>query len=314
MRKVIIDTDPGIDDAAAIAILLNEPSINVELISCVAGNVGIEHTTNNALRLLNFLQKDIPVAKGAATPLLRENRFATNAHGASGMGSFEFPEPKTALLTEENAVLKQWQILQAAKEPVTIIALGPLTNVALLLQTFPEIRSKIQEIVLMGGSTARGNIGVYGEFNVMIDPEAAKIVFRSGVPITMVGLDIGRKARLLAEDLDALETHPVGKMLADLFRSYDGGDISEGVKMYDPSAALYLLNPELFQTQLAFVDVEISSPLTLGATVVDFDGVFEQADNATICVDVDVEAFRQKYLERVLVIREEVANGTRSSK
>lgn len=314
MRKIIIDTDPGIDDAAAIAILLNEPSIDVQLISCVAGNVGIEHTTNNALRLLNFLKQDIPVAKGAATPLLRENQFATNAHGASGMGSFAFPEAKSSLLTKENAVLSQLRILQESEEPVTIIALGPLTNLALLLQTFPEIREKIQEIILMGGSTARGNIGVYGEFNVLIDPEAAKIVFRSGVPITMVGLDIGRKARLLSEDLDKLEKQPVGKMVADLFRSYDGGDISEGVKMYDPSAALYLLNPELFQTQEAFVDVEISSPLTLGATVVDFDGIFAEVHNANICIDVDVEAFRRTYLDRILTVREEETHGTRSSK
>ena len=166
----------------------------------------------------------------------------------------------------------------------------------------------------MGGSTARGNIGVYGEFNVLIDPEAAKIVFRSGVPITMVGLDIGRKARLLSEDLDKLEKQPVGKMVADLFRSYDGGDISEGVKMYDPSAALYLLNPELFQTQEAFVDVEISSPLTLGATVVDFDGIFAEVHNANICIDVDVEAFRRTYLDRILTVREEETHGTRSSK
>uniref|UniRef100_UPI003FEFF9EF nucleoside hydrolase n=1 Tax=Candidatus Fimivicinus sp. TaxID=3056640 RepID=UPI003FEFF9EF len=196
-RKLIIDTDPGIDDAAAIAIVLSEPSLDVKLIACVSGNVGIEHTTNNALKLLTFLNKDIPVAKGAAAPLLRDNRFATNAHGKSGMGGFDFPEPKKELLLEENAVMSEYRTLMASEEKITILTLGPLTNIALLISTFPEIKEKIKEIIMMGGSTERGNIGIYGEFNVTIDPEAAKMVFRSGIPITMVGLDIGRKARLM---------------------------------------------------------------------------------------------------------------------
>jgi len=303
-RIVIIDTDPGIDDAAAIAVMLSEPSLDVKLIASVSGNVGIEHTTNNALKLLTFLKKDVPVAKGAAAPLLRDNRFATNAHGQSGMGGFEFPEPKKELLLEENAVLSEYRILKEAGEKVTILTLGPLTNIALLIQTFPEVKEKIEEIIMMGGSTERGNIGIYGEFNVTIDPEAAKIVFRSGIPITMVGLDIGRKARLTAEDLEELEkSGEAGTMISSLFRSYDGGHVEEGVKMYDPSAAMYLMEPELFETKEAFVDVEISSPLTIGATVVDYDGTLSETKNAAVCVDVDVERFRRRYVERAANIK-----------
>ena len=303
-RIVIIDTDPGIDDAAAIAVMLSEPSVDVRLIASVSGNVGIEHTTNNALKLLTFLKKDVPVAKGAAAPLLRDNRFATNAHGQSGMGGFEFPEPKKELLLEENAVLSEYRILKEAGEKVTILTLGPLTNIALLIQTFPEVKEKIEEIIMMGGSTERGNIGIYGEFNVTIDPEAAKIVFRSGIPITMVGLDIGRKARLTAEDLEELEkSGEAGTMISSLFRSYDGGHVEEGVKMYDPSAAMYLMEPELFETKEAFVDVEISSPLTIGATVVDYDGTLSETKNAAVCVDVDVERFRRRYVERAANIK-----------
>lgn len=303
-RIVIIDTDPGIDDAAAIAVMLSEPSVDVRLIASVSGNVGIEHTTNNALKLLTFLKNDIPVAKGAAAPLLRDNRFATNAHGQSGMGGFEFPEPKKELLLEENAVLSEYRILKEAGEKVTILTLGPLTNIALLIQTFPEVKEKIEEIIMMGGSTERGNIGIYGEFNVTIDPEAAKIVFRSGIPITMVGLDIGRKARLTAEDLEELEkSGEAGTMISSLFRSYDGGHVEEGVKMYDPSAAMYLMEPELFETKEAFVDVEISSPLTIGATVVDYDGILSETKNAAVCVDVDVECFRRRYVERAANIK-----------
>lgn len=299
-RKIIIDTDPGIDDAAAIAIMLSEPSLDVRLIASVSGNVGIEHTTNNALKLLTFLKKDIPVAKGAAAPLLRNNRFATNAHGKSGMGGFEFPEPKKELLLEENAVLSEYRVLMESEEKVTILTLGPLTNIALLISAFPEVKEKIAEIIMMGGSTERGNIGIYGEFNVSIDPEAAKMVFRSGVPITMVGLDIGRKARLTAEDLEALEkSGETGTMVSSLFRSYDGGHVEEGVKMYDPSAAMFLMEPELFETKEAFIDVEISSPLTIGATAVDYEGTLSEAKNASVCVDVDVERFRRRYVERV---------------
>lgn len=303
-RKLIIDTDPGIDDAAAIAVLLSEPSLDVRLIASVSGNVGIEHTTNNALKLLTFLKKDIPVAKGAAEPLMRDNRFATNAHGMSGMGGFEFPEPKKELLLKSNAVMSEYNVLMESEEKVTILTLGPLTNIALLISTFPEVKEKISEIVMMGGSTERGNIGIYGEFNVSIDPEAAKIVFRSGIPITMVGLDIGRKARLLIEDLEELEqSGEAGCMISSLFRSYDGGHVEEGVKMYDPSAAMYLMEPELFETKEVFIDVEISSPLTIGATVVDYNGVLSENKNAKVCVDVDVERFRKRYVQRVADIR-----------
>ena len=299
-KPLIIDTDPGIDDAAAITLLVDEPAFDIKLIAAASGNVGIGHTTNNALKLLTFLGRRIPVARGAAAPLMRDNRFATEAHGKSGMGSFEFPEPDNSLLTANNAVLEERQVLMESTEPVTILTLGPLTNIALLLATFPEVKSHIERIVSMGGSTERGNIGVYGEFNISVDPEAAKMVFRSGLPITMVGLDIGRKAHLVANDLDALEASgEVGKMVSSLFRSYDGGHIEEGIKMYDPSAAMVLIEPELFTMRLAFVDVEISSPITLGATAVDYDGILSEEKNLDVCVDVDVDGFRKSFVDRV---------------
>lgn len=299
-KPLIIDTDPGIDDAAAITLLVDEPAFDIKLIASVSGNVGIGHTTNNALKLLTFLGRRIPVARGAAAPLMRDNRFATEAHGKSGMGSFEFPEPDDSLLTEDNAVLEERKVLMESTEPVTILTLGPLTNIALLLATFPEVKSHIERIVSMGGSTERGNIGVYGEFNISVDPEAAKMVFRSGLPITMVGLDIGRKAHLIPNDLDALEAvGEVGKMVGSLFRSYDGGHIEEGIKMYDPSAAMVLIEPELFTMRSAFVDVEISSPITLGATAVDYDGILSEEKNSDVCVDVDVDGFRKSFVDRI---------------
>lgn len=299
-RPLIIDTDPGIDDAAAITLLVDEPAFDIKLIASVSGNVGIGHTTNNALRLLTFLGRRIPVAKGAAAPLMRANRFATEAHGKSGMGSFVFPEPDESLLTVNNAVLEERRVLMESPEPVTILTLGPLTNIALLLAAFPEVKDHIERIVSMGGSTGRGNIGVYGEFNISVDPEAAKMVFRSGLPVTMVGLDIGRKAHLVIDDLDALDAAgEVGTMVSSLFRSYDGGHIQEGVKMYDPSAAMVLIEPDLFTMREAFVDVEISSPITMGATVVDYDGILSETKNSVVCMDVDVAGFRKHFVDRI---------------
>lgn len=299
-KPLIIDTDPGIDDAAAITLLVDEPALDIKLIASVSGNVGIGHTTNNALKLLTFLGRRIPVARGAAAPLMRDNRFATEAHGKTGMGSFKFPEPDDSLLTSNNAVLEERRVLMESPEPVAILTLGPMTNIALLLATFPEVKDHIERIVLMGGSTERGNIGVYGEFNISVDPEAAKMVFRSGLPITMVGLDIGRKAHLVVNDLDELEAAgEVGKMVSSLFRSYDGGHIEEGIKMYDPSAAMVLIEPELFTMRSAFVDVEISSPITLGATAVDYDGILSEEKNSDVCVDVDVDGFRKSFVDRI---------------
>lgn len=299
-KPLIIDTDPGIDDAAAITLLVDEPALDIKLIASVSGNVGIGHTTNNALKLLTFLGRRIPVARGAAAPLMRDNRFATEAHGKTGMGSFKFPEPDDSLLTSNNAVLEERRVLMESPEPVAILTLGPMTNIALLLATFPEVKDHIERIVLMGGSTERGNIGVYGEFNISVDPEAAKMVFRSGLPITMVGLDIGRKAHLVVNDLDELEAAgEVGKMVSSLFRSYDGGHIEEGIKMYDPSAAMVLIEPGLFTMRSAFVDVEISSPITLGATAVDYDGILSEEKNSDVCVDVDVDGFRKSFVDRI---------------
>lgn len=155
-KPVIIDTDPGIDDAVAIAIALFAEELDVRLITTVGGNVGIEHTTDNALKLVTFFKKRVPVAAGAAEPLVRELVDASNVHGASGMEGWEFDEPDRSLLLEKNAVDAMRDALLASEEPVTIIALAPLTNVALTLKAYPEVKSHIERIVLMGGTAARG--------------------------------------------------------------------------------------------------------------------------------------------------------------
>lgn len=188
---LIIDTDPGIDDAVAIALAVFNPRFDVRLITTVAGNVSIEATTTNALKLMAYYGKDVPVARGAAEPLIRQLDDASDIHGKTGMEGFDFPEPKTELLLDKHAVEAMRDEIMASAEPVTVMPIGPLTNIALLLKTFPEVKSRIERIVLMGGSVTRGNKGVMAEFNIFVDPEAAKIVLTSGLDITMATLDAG---------------------------------------------------------------------------------------------------------------------------
>ena len=209
-RPIIIDTDPGIDDALALAIALFSDELDVRLITTVAGNVSLENVTLNTLRLLTFFGKDVPVAKGAAKPLIVDFVDASNVHGKTGMEGYEFPEPKTELLLKENAVNAMYRAIMESPEPVTLVPIAALTNIALLFAVYPEVKEHIREIVMMGGSATRGNKGVMSEFNIATDPEAAQMVFQSGVPIVMAGLDVGLKALVLPEDSEEIKTMYLG--------------------------------------------------------------------------------------------------------
>ncbi len=299
-RPIIIDTDPGIDDALAIAIALFSEELDVKLITTVAGNVNVDLVTHNALRLLKYFEKDqIPVAKGAEAPLIRPFEDASSVHGKTGMEGFDFPEP-TQTVIAENAVDAMRRVLMSSQEPITLLPIGPLTNVALLLKTYPEVKAKIREIILMGGSASRGNKGVMSEFNIVSDPEAAYIVFHSGLKLTMVGLDVGLKALVLPEDSEKIRTmNKTGEMAYCLFKKYRGGSFNTGLKMYDSSAVAYLLRPDMFQTVDTYVDIELAGTMTYGCTVVDLKGYLGKKPNATVCMDIDSQAFRQWFVESI---------------
>lgn len=297
-RPVIIDTDPGIDDALALAIALFSEKLDVRLITTVAGNVSLEKVTGNALRLLSFFGKDVPVAMGARKPLIGPLVDASDIHGSSGMEGFDFPKPRKDLLLQENAVNTMNRVIMESDEPVTLVPIGPLTNVALLLSVYPEVSSRIREIVMMGGSLTRGNKGVMSEFNIATDPEAAKMVFDSGIPIVVATQDVGFKANVMPEDSQRLpELGQVGQMAYALFRKYRGGSFDTGLKMYDSCAIAYLLVPELFETVDTFVDVELAGNLTKGCTVVDLENYLQHPANAKVCVDIDVAAFRRWFMD-----------------
>lgn len=299
-RPIIIDTDPGIDDAIAIAFAVFSEELDVKLITTVAGNVSIEKVTKNALQLLTFFGKNIPVAQGAGKQLIGPLVDASGVHGASGMEEFDFPEPDTSLLLNEKAVNAMYRVIMENKELTTIMAIGPLTNVALLLTMYPEVKEKIDEIVLMGGSASRGNMGVMSEFNMATDPEAAKIVFSSGLSITMAGLDVGWKALVMPEDTKKIkELGKVGEMAYCLFQRYRGGTFNTGLKMYDSCAVAYLLKPEMYEVVETYVDVELNGEMTKGCTLVDLKGYLKQQPNAKVCLDIDQNMFREWFLDCV---------------
>lgn len=299
-RKIIIDTDPGIDDAVALALALFSDELDVQLITTVAGNVSIEKVTKNTLQLLPFYEKKVPVAIGAARPLMQEPIDASGVHGETGMGGYDFPEEDHSLLLEKSAVEAMKDVILDSEEKITLVPIGPLTNIAILIREYPEVMENIDEVVLMGGSVGRGNAGVYSEFNIKVDPEAAKIVFESGMNIVMAGLDVGLKALVYPEDSEVIkDMNKVGNMFYHLFKTYRGGSFKTGLKMYDSCAIAYLLKPEMFEVVETFVGIETQGEYTSGATVVDLKGYCNQPANAKVTLDIDADMFKTWFLESI---------------
>lgn len=290
---IILDTDPGIDDAAAIAAALFAPELDLKLISTVAGNVSLEKTTRNALQLLHFWNATIPVAQGAAMPLLRPLRDAASVHGESGMEGYDFVQHQRQPLAKP-AFMAIRDALMASPEPITLVAIGPLTNIALLLTHYPECKFNIRRLVIMGGSAGRGNFTPNAEFNIAIDPEAAERVFQSGIEIVMCGLDVTNQAMLTPEYLAQLSgLNKTGKMLHSLFSHYRSGSMATGLRMHDLCAIAWLVRPDIFTLKPCFVAVETQGTYTAGTTVVDIEGRFGKPANAQVALDLDVEGFRR---------------------
>lgn len=289
---IILDTDPGIDDAVAIAAALFAPELELKLITTVAGNVDVEKTTRNALQLLHFWGSAVPVAQGAATPLTRALRDAAYVHGESGMAGYDFVAHDRAAL-EKPAVQAMYECLSSSPEPVTLVTIGPLTNIALLLTQYPQCKNRIKRLVMMGGSSGRGNFTPNAEFNIAIDPEAAARVFDSGIDIVMCGLDVTNKAVLAPDYLETLPgLNRTGAMLHALFSHYRSGSMATGLRMHDLCAIAYLVQPALFTLQRCFVAVETRGEYTAGTTVVDLQHRLNRPANAQVALALDVAGFR----------------------
>ncbi|WP_370949107.1 nucleoside hydrolase [Amycolatopsis sp. cg5] len=296
---VVLDCDPGHDDAIAIMLAAADPAIDLLAITTVAGNQTLEKTTLNARRVCTVAGiTDIPIAAGCARPLLRPLRVAQDVHGESGLDGPAFGEPVVEV-APEHAVELMHRLL--AERPVTLVPTGPLTNIALLLTRYPEDAGRITEIVLMGGSTERGNTTPYAEFNIFVDPEAAAVVFGSGVPVTMCGLNVTHQA-LVTPDviarLDALGTE-LGRLSVELM-TFFGATYRElfgfsSPPLHDPVAVARVIDPSLVSCVDAHVAIETLGEHTRGATVVDFGAT----PNARVAVALDTERFFERVVGAV---------------
>ena len=272
-RRVIIDTDPGVDDAFALLLAMRSPELKIEAITPVAGNVPLDLTLPNALRMVEIAGRtDIPVATGAKAPLLRRLVTAAYAHGENGLGGAVFPEPKLKPVPQPASVLIR-EIVRKYPGEVTLITLGPLTNVATALNSDAELAGMIRGVTMMGGSLSGGNITPAAEFNIYVDPEAARIVFQSGIPVTMVGLDVTRRTSLTDEHVKVLEgtQTPVSQAAAKIARNAIDHTRSQGFlvgpNMHDSLAVAAFLDPSLLKWKEHYVDIETTGELTAGETL-----------------------------------------------
>lgn len=306
-RKVIIDTDPGQDDAVALLLAMASSELDILGVTVVAGNAPLALTEVNARKICELANRpDMPVYAGCDAPLSRPLVTAEHVHGKTGLDGADLPEPEMRL-QDAHAVDFIIDALRAA-EPgaITLCPLGPLTNVAAALIRAPDVADRIAEIVLMGGGYfEQGNITPSAEFNIYVDPEAAKIVFGAGVKLTIIPLDCTHKAltnRARVDAFRALNT-PVGTAVAgltDFFERFDKEKYgSAGAPLHDPCVIAYLLKPELFQGRFINVEIETTSPLTLGSTVADWWRVSGRRPNATFMRDIDDAGFFALLTERL---------------
>ncbi|MEP7361478.1 MAG: nucleoside hydrolase [Chloroflexota bacterium] len=304
-QRVILDCDPGHDDALAMLLALCRPELDLLAVTTVAGNSTLENTTRNALSVLTLVGRtDVPVASGAAAPLRRELITAPNVHGGNGLAGADLPSPVVGLASDDAPAFIA-QMIRASNTPVTLIPTGPLTNIAHLLARFPDEFARVNRICLMGGAVAEGNVTASAEFNIWVDPEAAHDVFAAGVPITMIGLDVTHKAVVSLDDADRMERvgNRTGVVFADLLRFFARFHIERygwnGAPIHDAVAVADVALPDLVEKRPYRVDVETVSELTRGRTVIDFYGLTGRPANADVGIDIDRPRFVEILLDAV---------------
>ena len=306
MRKVIIDTDPGRDDAAAILLALASPELEIIGIVAVAGNVPLHHTERNARCIVELAgRSDVPVYAGCERPIARELVTSEHIHGQTGLAGYELPEPIKQLESGHGVDFIIETVMSSESGTITLCHIGPLTNIGTALIKEPRIAGRIREIVLMGGTRAEaGNITPSAEYNIYVDPEAADIVLKSGIAITIAPLDV---CGLVLGSRDRLAHfanlgNRAGDAVAGLLDFSQNLDLTRwggiGAPLWDPCAVAYLLQPELFTGKTVNVCVEKMSPLTRGTTVVDWWHTTNRLPNVNFLYDVNVEGFFNLLKER----------------
>jgi inosine-uridine nucleoside N-ribohydrolase len=302
--KIVIDCDPGHDDAIAILLALASAEVELVGVTTVAGNQTLDKTTRNALVTLEVGGRgDIPVAAGADAPLSRELRTAAHVHGESGLDGPELGEPRAQPVAEHAVDF----LAEVIDRGTVLVPTAPLTNLALLLERHPEVRGRIEHIVWMGGAIGEGNVTPAAEFNAFVVPEAAAVVFASGIPITMIGLDVTHQALFTRAHAERLrEAGRAGRFVAELSdffqRFHERSYGFEGSPIHDAMAVAHVIDPTLVTTRRANVAVETSSELCDGRTVVDLRGVTGRPENADVGVDVDAERFLELLVSRIATL------------
>lgn len=300
---VIIDCDPGLDDVIALIMGFSHEKLDIKAITVVAGNQTLKKVGDNALKVLSYLGANVPVALGSEFPLVKTGITAAEVHGDDGIGGVLLPESSLTLSSLHGVELIKG-VLEQSEEKVTIIATGPLTNIGLFLRTYPGLKNKIEKISLMGGSVGFGNVTPAAEFNIFIDPEAADIVFKSGLPITMVGLNATQGAIFTMDDIDRIKSQGgkvallVSQMLENLTK-YHSLDGFNGCYLHDPAAVCAITNPEILETEFFHVDIELKGEYTSGMTVVDIYNRSKKMKNVEVAMEIDKEAYVNLIIEAV---------------
>ncbi|MBA3530038.1 MAG: nucleoside hydrolase [Propionibacteriaceae bacterium] len=303
---VILDCDPGHDDAVAILLAVASPRIDLRAVTTTFGNCSVEDATLNALRVLTLAGvTHLPVAAGAAQPMVGAAALGNYVHGVSGLDGPDLPDPAFAASTLSAGDLMR-SVFPAADEPITIVATGPLTNVATLFVQNPEITQAVREVIFMGGSTERGNHTPTAEFNTYADPEALDVVLQSGVPVRMVGLNLTHQALATPEIVETMQrmNHAVGRTCAEWMgffgSSYRKVWEFEAPPVHDPCTVAALIEPDIIQWREAFVAVELEGRWTRGTTVVDLYRRYpDQPINAQVAMTLAVERYWALVLEQV---------------
>lgn len=296
-KKIILDSDPGHDDATAILMAGIHPDIDLLGVSVVKGNQTIEKTTRNALNVIQWLGLDTPVYEGMSIPMVIPSPATEErVHGISGLDGPKFPE-LTKTVEKKHAIQFLIDTLMASDGDITLVPTGPMTNIAMAMRIEPKIVSKIKEIVIMGGSYSHGNVTPSAEFNIYADAEAAYVVFTSGVHVTMMGLDVTRKVLCYPSIVERMEQidNKASKLFCDMMRFFIKAQHDtygwEGAPLHDPTTIAYLIDPSLVTLNECHTDIEIRSNQSYGRTNCDIFHLTDEVKNTSVAVDIDVDGF-----------------------
>lgn len=305
-RKIILDCDPGHDDAVALLLAHADPRIDLVAVTTIGGNQTLEKVTRNTLGILSLIGcTDVPVAAGCTRPLLRPVKVAAAIHGESGLDGVDLPEPSVTLDSRHAVDLINETVMAHEPGEITLVPTGPLTNIALALRKEPRIIERVREVVLMGGGFHEGNATPVAEFNVLVDPEAAAIVFDAGWPVVMVGLDLTHQALATADvaarvgEIDSASARFVGQLIEAFGRAYKEVQGFDAPPVHDPCAVAYVIDPSIVTTRRAPLTVELHGEHTTGMTVADLRGD-EPADCPTsVATRLDVDRFWNLVLDAI---------------